>query len=417
MPTTNDEMSLANPANQGCPHNVWKAYERIRSEQPVFLDPITGIYVLTRYQDVRKALLDPKTFASDLGGYPPGSNKAKEEIAKVYADRGCDRVDVLQQCDAPPHRLHRSLVERAFSTERVEKAAPYIQECADELIDSFIDDGKVEFVSCYAVPLSLRVVADQLGVSRKDLGRFKELSDTAADLTDPGLSVERQIAGANALVDIQQYFAQQVARIQKEQPNDKIISGLVHAAALGGKQAEMPVLLSLMEQILIAGNETTRKSIANGMNMLTVDPQLFEQLVADRSLLPNFVEEVLRLTSPVQGLFRRVTRETEIGGVRLAEGAIVEVRYGSANQDPARFDHADQIDMNRPNPTNHLTFGAGIHLCIGNKLARAELTISFETITRRLKSVRYAEGENSVEFPKNYFSLGPSRLDIVFDRR
>ena len=199
-------------------------------------------------------------------------------------------------------------------------------------------------------------------------------------------------------------------------PEDNLISDLAQAD-VEGRKPTMQEVLGIVHQLLVAGNETTTTTLASGMKLFTEQPALAEAIHADPARAAAFAEEVLRTHSPVQTLFRKAAREIEIGGVTIPAGAIVEVRYGAANRDPARFADPADIDLDRANANTHLAFGAGIHMCIGNQLARGELRVAFQALTRRLANFRLSRGEAGVAMMTSYIAHGPTKLWIAFDRR
>jgi cytochrome P450 len=179
----------------------------------------------------------------------------------------------------------------------------------------------------------------------------------------------------------------------------------------------MRELLGILHQLLIAGNETTTTTLASGMKLLIDQPELAETLHARPEMAKQFVEETLRSQSPIQILFRKVAEDIEIRGVAIPAGSIVEVRYGAANLDPAQYPAPAKVDLERGNAGTHLAFGAGPHLCIGNQLARGELRIAFQALTRRLKNFRAIRGDDSYQWLTSYIAYGPSRIWMAFDRR
>jgi cytochrome P450 len=199
-------------------------------------------------------------------------------------------------------------------------------------------------------------------------------------------------------------------------PEETLLSHLANTET-DGKLLDMRGLLGVLHQILIAGNETTTTTLASGMKLLIDQPDLAEALFEDPDGVPQFVEEVLRMMAPVQTLFRKAAEPVEIGGVTIPEGAIVEVRYGAGNRDPEQYSCPGEIDLKREKANTHLAFGAGIHMCIGNQLARGELRLAFTALTRRFKNFRLSRGDAGVEWMTSYIAYGPSRLWMGFELR
>jgi len=168
---------------------------------------------------------------------------------------------------------------------------------------------------------------------------------------------------------------------------------------------------------LVAGNETTTNALGNAMLMLVQDPALHDRLAAQPELARPFVEESLRLVSPLQGFYRVATADSELGGVRIPAGAVLFLRWGAGNRDEAVFECPERLDIERPNLSQHMVFGSGVHFCLGNLLARTELYSAFQQITRRWKSLRIVGGDGAVERIRAFFNQGVARLPLAFDRR
>jgi cytochrome P450 len=408
-PAAEAPISFADPAVQRCPFH---AYDTLREETPVYRDPLTGNYVLTRYDDVRKALLNVKALRNRTGLNATRTDPAANAL---YAEKGWLPLDTLVSNDPPEHRIYRTLVDKVFIPARVNALEPRIEAIIAELIDGFSDEDEIDFLDRFAVNLPMFVIAEQLGVDKEHKARFKLWSDVSVEMTSPMLTPERELEIAALIVEMQQYLAAQIDRVRAT-PDATLISHLANTET-DGRLLDTRELLSIIHQLLVAGNETTTTTLASGMKMFIEQPELAEAIHADPNLAKPFAEEVLRALSPVQVLFRKAAEDIEIGGVAIPEGAIVEVRYGAANRDPKQYPKPSVIDLQRANAQSHLAFGAGPHLCIGNQLARGELRLAFQALTRRLKNFRASRGEDSYRWMTSYIAHGPDRLWMRFDRR
>eukprot|EP00456_Euglypha_rotunda_P032260 TRINITY_DN2501_c0_g1_i5.p1 TRINITY_DN2501_c0_g1~~TRINITY_DN2501_c0_g1_i5.p1 ORF type:complete len:361 (-),score=107.93 TRINITY_DN2501_c0_g1_i5:539-1522(-) len=324
-------------------------------------------------------------------------------------------IDTLVSNDPPDHRTYRTLVDKVFTPARVVALEPRIEEIIEELIDGFIDQDEIDFLQAFAVRLPMFVIAEQLGVPRSDMDRFKLWSDVSVESVSPVLTSQREVEIAELLTDMQRYLAAEIERV-RETPNETLISHLANTET-DGRLLDMRELLSIIHQLLVAGNETTTTTLASGMKLMIEQPALAEAIFADPARAKPFVEETLRLLSPVQTLFRRVAEDIEIAGTAIPAGALVEVRYGAANRDPRQYAVPDVIDLDRKNASSHLAFGAGPHLCIGNQLARGELRLAFQHLTRRLTNMRATRGEDSYRWMTSYIAHGPDQLWMAFDKR
>jgi cytochrome P450 len=177
----------------------------------------------------------------------------------------------------------------------------------------------------------------------------------------------------------------------------------------------MREMVSIILILLVAGNDSTALAMTSAMHRLVTTPGLQDRLRADPGRIPNFIEEVLRLEAPVQGLYRRALADIEIGGTPIPKGAIVVLRFGAANRDPAQFADPDALDAGRSNARSHLAFGAGPHFCLGNQLSRGELRIAFATLLQRLRNIRLADGEEPAAWISHFLVYGPHKLEIAFD--
>lgn len=404
-----DHLTFTDEAVQLCP---FPAYADLRDKDPVYEDPATGHFILTRYEDVRKVLLNPATFSSKT---PFLGNRWSPEANMLFEEQGWLPIDTLVSNDPPEHRRFRTLVDKVFTTTKVASLEPRICEIIENLIDAFPTSGEVDFLADFAIPLPMFVIAEQLGVPRDDRDRFKVWSDTMLETTEPTLTPERQLELAHIVIDMQLYMARQIEHVRAE-PNDMLLSRLANLES-EGRRLEMVELQSVLMQILVAGNETTTTTLGSCMKLLIEQPDLVEKLHGDPDAVGVLVEETLRIATPLQTLFRRATEACSISGVAIPAGAIVEVRFGAANMDPAQFGCPAEVDFGRGNSHTHLAFGAGIHMCVGNQLARGELRLALQALTRRLENFRYSRGDQSTVPLRGYSAHGLGTLWMEFDRR
>jgi cytochrome P450 len=396
-----------------CPYEFYK----LAQEQAPIMElpsPITNakLFLVTRYDLVIEILKDTRAFSSNFSTLLAGKEEQDDELQKIYA-QGWPQMNTLLTADPPEHERFRSLVNKAFTSSRINKMHDLIQQVVDELIDSFIDQSKCEFVSEFAVPLPVKVIAQQLGVPQVDLPKFKQWSDAFIARLGHMLSREQEIECAKDIVAFQHYFRDVIESRQK-QPQDDLITDLVQAKLAGERPLDTAELLSIVQQILVAGNETVTSAIAGGMLLLTKNPQQMKLVQTDLSQLENFVEEVLRMESPTAGMWRVVTQDTKLGDVNLKAGSLVMIRFDAANRDPIKFQEGERFDVRRHNASNHLSFGYGIHFCLGAMLARKEMQIAYERLLLRLKNIRLAQGD--YQYLPNILMRGLKHLYIEFDK-
>jgi cytochrome P450 len=408
------ELNVFDPALLSCPHAT---YQRLRKEAPVLLDRPTGIYHVSTYDLVCQAAMDSATFSNAFGAALRGRGGPSAEAVAIM-EEGWPPMDTMLTADDPEHARYRKLVFKAFTPARVAKMAPEIQAIVDDLIDGFAEAGEVELVSAFSQPLPLRVIAGELGVPVDHLPMFKRWSQAfvtqLSQMSDKGA----EAAAAREIVAFQHYFA---ARLDERRaaPQDDILSDLatVTLAEEGDPRALTTAeALSIIQQLLVAGNETTAHTITEGMKLLIEHPDQMDAVIADPGLIPNLVEEVLRLLSPTQNMWRIATRDCELGGVAIPAGAVLLLRYGSANRDETLFAEGEAFDVRRGNARRQLAFGYGIHVCIGAALARRELTIAFESLLSRIGHWRFAPGKNHFSHPPSILLRGMEALHLVFGK-
>ncbi len=402
-----DQTTLVDMDVIECPYHT---YKKLREEAPVNKDPLAGFFTVTCYADVVKALKDTTTFSSSVTEL-----LAPAEMRTKFEDYGgYPSVETLITVDPPKHKFYRTPINKVFSQVRVNHLEPYIQRLVDELIDKFIKDGKCDFVSQFTVPLPMIIIADQLGVPRSDIGVFKQWSDALTQQISGVSTREQKIAASKLMLEFQKYFARVIGE-KRANPTNDIISDLVRARMENGEPMSTPELLSILNQLLAAGNETTTNSLSKGMMLMLQYPDQMQLVLDDMSLVENLTEEVLRFDGPVQGLFRITTCDTTLGGTFMPRGAAVMLLFASANRDEAQFEGAETFDVRRENAARHLAFGQGTHHCLGAMLARKEMNLAFKTILTRMKNLRLAPGHADPHHEPSIILRGLKELHITFD--
>ena len=378
-----EDFSLLDPSVQSNPRPF---YALLHAQCPVYRMPETGIYVVTRYDDVRAALRNTDDFSSDVDANSGVNGQRYAVHEQVLKERGWEHVQTLQRTDPPLHGRYRRLLDQVFNIKRVNDLIPHIEEVSNSLIDAFIDKGECEFVSAFALPLPGIVIAEQLGLNRDNISTFKKWADSILAPAMMPMSEAELRAVAEIELEMQHFLAD-VFEDRKKQPKPDLISALVHARCEGEEPLSMHELQSLMHQLISGGYDTTISALSNGLWLLLRFPDQMAKLRARPELIKGFIEEALRYESPVQGLVRRTTREIEIGGTAIPKNATVIVRYGAANHDPEKFECPHQFDIERRNSAAHMAFGNGVHFCVGRLLAKQELLTGFTTLFQRLDDI------------------------------
>lgn len=405
-------ITFTDPETRRCP---FPAYHKLREEQPVYKDPVSGNYVLTKYRDVRKAAMDVKVLSCKTGVIQTRETPISAQVNKMFEEQGYLPVDTLVTNDPPDHRTYRSVVDKAFSRDKVIGLEPQIEAAVKEMIDGFIDQKEIDFFDEFAMRLPLTVFTEILGVTDRDIDKFKRWNDMSLETSNPALAPERELELVPAVIELQQYLAKNVERVRAA-PDDSLLSTIVHTE-VDGRTLNMQELVSMLWLLFLAGGETTANAIAGGMAILIDRPELVDEIRGDAKKLDVFIEEVLRIKTPATTMFRRATADTEIGGVAIPAGSIIETRFGAANLDPEVFPDPETLDLDRPNAKYHLTFGSGIHNCIGNQLARGEMRASFRQLVDRMHNFRVTRGEESYSYTSTYVAYGLTQLWMTFDPR
>ncbi|MET0179071.1 MAG: cytochrome P450 [Novosphingobium sp.] len=402
--------SFFNPEVMACP---FPHYRRLQREAPVFHDPVTDIYEITGHDLIREVAGNTQLFSNKTSRQSSRPPEITMGMMELYRNEGFLPTNSLLNNDPPDHRPVRSLVDKAFMPGRMGALRPAVHGEVTALIDAANAKGEIEFVSEFAIPLPLNIIADQLGVARTERDTIKQGSDAMIALSDPTTPDDRMLEMTRRVIRMQHLLAQRIehARIH---PDETILS-VVANGELNGAPVPMDLLIHLFQSILVAGNETTTNALGNSMLMLIDRPELFAELAANPERVKPFVEESLRFIAPLQGFYRLATADTELAGVPIPKDAVLMLRWGAANHDDSVFPCPDQLDLDRPNITKHTTFGSGIHFCLGNLLARTELYAAFGEITRRWSNVRIVGGRDAAIPAHQFFNQGMAKLPIAFD--
>ena len=346
-------------------------YARLRTEDPVHRMRLLDGWALTKYRDVNAVLRDYRRFSNmDVQG-------GRVQTGPVS----------MLRLDPPAHTRLRSLVSQAFTPKAIERLRPKIQRISDRLLDKVADQPRFDLVSSLAYPFPVTVIAEMLGIPAEDLDRFEKWSNDIALSVEPLLNNEEIQRVLNARKELNEYFEEIIA-LRRRSPRDDMISALIEAEEQGEKLSHVE-LTTTLTLLLVAGNETTRNLIGNGMLALLSHPEQLHLLRRNPDLLGSAVSETLRYDSPVQLNGRSALEDVEIGGRTIRKGQIVISVIGAANRDPEVFENPDKLDIRR-NSSRHLAFGRGIHYCLGAPLAELEGRIALAGILRRFPSIRLA---------------------------
>jgi len=410
-----DEVDLFDPEFLECPY---PGYEVLRNEAPVWRDPKTGVFVVTSFELVREVLLAPKIYLSGAPRRGAASSEREARMNAIYEEHGWLPSRSLGARDDPDHRALRAIFNDAFRPSKIKHLEPFVEETARNLVDAFIDDGGCEWVSAMAVPLPLTVIGKQMGANTEDLGRIKAWTDAWVQRLGRMQTEEEERWSVEQEIEAQHYFQPIFERLRRE-PDDTLLSELVNRTIpeWGRPMNDNELHTEMMADTFVGGAETTTNALSAGIMLLCQHPNAWQKLKAnlDETLRP-FIEEVLRLESPVQGLFRTAGCDTKLDGVPIPAGATINVRYAAANRDVSEFECPAEMNLDRDKPARHMTFGAGIHHCLGAPLARRELWWGFKAFFDRVEEVHLIDGANDFGHQPNIALRILKELHIGFTK-
>ena len=362
-----------------------------RRNDPVHWDESGGVWGVTRYDDVLEVSKSPERF-SNAGGIRPNQGA----------------TSMLIDMDNPAHAKRRKLVNKAFTPTQVRSRAEGIRAISDELIDRVCERGSCDLVWDLAAWLPLIVIGESLGFDEADFPALLEWSDALlSGLDGKPESAERM---AQVFVKYQDY-TMRVIDDRRREPRADLMSVLVHAEVDGDRLDDHELLLNSL-LILIGGDETTRHVISGGVYQLLRHRAQWDELRQDRSLIPSATEEMLRWVTPIKNMARTATADTMLGDKKISAGDKLLLLYPSANRDETHFTEPDTFDIHR-NPNDHLAFGFGPHVCLGNSLARLEITTILDRLLERLPDLALASDTEPPRRPANFVS-GYESMPVTF---
>ncbi len=364
----------------------------MRQHAPAYYDEPNDIWGVTRYEDVRAIGQDPQAFSS-TGGSRPNTP-----------------LPYMIDMDAPEHRKRRRLVSAGFTPQAVREREPRIRQVCDEILDRVCEKGACDLVADIAAPLPLVLIADMLGFDPKDWEQLLEWSDTLL-MSQGSKDPDAMTKAATAFVEWDGFIRALIDERRRAMSADDLLGVLVQGE-VDGERIDDTSLVYESLLLLIGGDETSRHVISGGMEALLHRPEQFEALRSDAALLPGAVEEMLRWVSPIKNFNRRATHDVELHGETIRQGQNVLLLYPSANRDETAFADPESFDIRR-HPNDHVAFGFGAHLCLGHRLARAEITGMVDRILERLPDIHLV-GDDIQPLRVSNFIVGFESLPVAF---
>jgi cytochrome P450 len=385
---------------------------------PVWIEPVYRVAMITGHDEELAVLRDHDAFSS--------LNAPSGPFAGLPAVSGDDATEVMERCreqmpmheflvcmDPPEHNELRGVLSRFFTPRRLKDNEEFMWRLADDQMDPFLRAGECEFGTQYASPFAGLVIADLLGVPSEDMPMFRRwFEQQLEDVANPEIS-------GDPLTFLQDSFTRYILE-RRDAPRNDVLTGIAEATFSDGSQPDVAALAREAAFIFAAGQETTVRLLTFSMRYLAEDPGVQERLRADRALIPNFVEEMLRLESPIKVHFRLARRTTTLGGVTIPAGTTVALLNGAANRDPRRFDAPEDAQIERANAREHVAFSRGVHSCLGQSLARAEARVTLERVLDRMTDVRVSDrmhgppAERRWEYLPTWLFRGLTELHLEF---
>ncbi|MBP2367663.1 cytochrome P450 [Pseudonocardia parietis] len=393
-------------------------------ESTVWIEPTYGVAMVTGYDEALTVMRDTDTYSAApmIAGPTPDygieftGDDIDEQLAAVRHRLPFN--DQIVTMDPPLHTMHRALIMGLITPKRLKENEDFIWQLTDRQLDVVLPRGGCEIVDDYAQPYALLVVADLLGVPEEDHAMLLAKAGVAGpgSLGDTTAPPPKEHRGLTHLYD---YFTDRIAQRRRE-PKDDVLTRMAHATFPDGTLPEPLDGARIAANLFAAGQETTVRLLATAMQILGDDLELQQRLRADHSLVPKFIEEVLRSQGPIKGNMRLARRSTTLGGVDIKAGTQVFVMHGAAGRDPRQFENPERFDVDRPNVRRHVAFGHGVHTCPGAPLARSEVRVTLERLLDRTSEIRISDAHHGpadarrYDYMPSYMFRGLTELHLEF---
>jgi cytochrome P450 len=399
-------------------------YDHIRQKNPVGCPINNGVLAVTGWESANNVYKDTESYSSCvavMGPFTPIPFTPDGDDISALLEQHRTEIPMFEHMvtmDPPQHTDARSILSRLLTPKRLKENEDFMWRLADRHIDEFIADGRCEFLAAYAKPFSLLVVADLLGVPEADHEEFRQSFGAGQPGTNIG-SLDHEVIATNPLAWADDKFSEYIEDRRKT-PRDDVLTSIATATYPDGSTPEVVDVVRTATFLFAAGQETTAKLLGAALRVLGDRPDIQQRLREDRSLIPIFIEECLRMDSPVKSVFRMARKTTTLGETPVPAGTTVMVSPGAANRDPRRFDNPHEFQLDRKNVREHIAFSRGIHSCPGAPLARVEGRVSIERLLDRLADIRISDEKHGPIDARNYtyeptFILrGLTELNIEF---
>lgn len=404
----------------------YPAYKQLRDEAPVYFMAEMNLHVVTRYDLLREAIKRTDDFSSK---YDQFMGTAQEMMFKTMSEEQLAQAVAINEAmvitpptmltlDEPEHTQYRSLVSKLFTASQVRKSEEDVRRVITKNIEAMKGKTVADFMKIFAFPVPIEIISDRLGIPEEDREFFYEAANAAAGALKMAPAPPEELLRRLQLgLDLQKLLIRLIEARRAEPKGDMITILSNSKLEEEDRQLTHGEILSVLNQFLVAGHETTTSTFGWGMMALCDKPEIQDEIRGDEKRIKTFVEEVLRIEAPVQGLPRLVTRDTELGGYALKKGDMMMLRYGAANRDERQFENPDEVDVNREKAGMQMAFGSGVHFCIGAPLARQELNIGFMQLMEHFKNFRMDESKGRPVADPSFILRGLPSLPVTFESR
>ena len=408
---TLSDMALFDTDTLKCPYHYDKT---LRDTAPVYQDPDSGVFVVSTYALVREVHKNDTVFSNEFMLAKGSAETLDADVDAAMRNTYNLGKGTLLTVDDPEHKMYRDTVRDFFLAKNIEQYRPWVSKLAERLVSEIPAGQPYDFIKNFSRPLPLSMIMHVLGIPL-------EMIDDAFKWTNANVTVLSQVSDKQTLLDahasVKEEYDWFVTALdaRRVHPQNDLLNLVAHAT-VEGRPLTIEEQLGHCTQFLVAGNETTTATLTEGIRQLCLNPDQEAAVRSDRSLIPNLVEETLRLATPTSNMWRMTRQDHTIGGVEIPKGSMVLLKYFSSNHDEGMFDKPMEFDVTRSNAKRHIAFGFGTHVCIGQHLSRLEMIVAWEKLFDGTTSMRLDCAPEDLEYMPNILLRGLEGLPVIFEK-
>lgn len=408
---TLSDMALFDTDTLKCPYHYDKT---LRDTAPVYKDPDSGVFVVSTYALVREVHKNDTVFSNEFMLAKGSAETLDADVDAAMRNTYNLGKGTLLTVDDPEHKMYRDTVRDFFLAKNIEQYRPWVSKLAERLVSEIPGGQPYDFIKNFSRPLPLSMIMHVLGIPL-------EMIDDAFKWTNANVTVLSQVSDKQTLLDahasVKEEYDWFVTALdaRRVHPQNDLLNLVAHAT-VEGRPLTIEEQLGHCTQFLVAGNETTTATLTEGIRQLCLNPDQEAAVRSDRSLIPNLVEETLRLATPTSNMWRMTRQDHTIGGVEIPKGSMVLLKYFSSNHDEGMFDKPMEFDVTRSNAKRHIAFGFGTHVCIGQHLSRLEMIVAWEKLFDGTTSMRLDCAPEDLEYMPNILLRGLEGLPVIFEK-